>query len=127
MSSFKINNLMRERLSLAQLGLLADACGRFAGKPVTGFVSDAAVFRGVLIGVIYGHARKTDDGVFKDGHVIHSSMVLKAWLVDDFSAVQTRNSLYVVTSWHMGSHEDNVGDGNLAPLNPVAFPQLTVH
>ena len=118
---------MRERLTEKQIELLDDAYRHFVGKAITGYLSDAHLFRGALVGLIYGHKRKTVDGMFLDGHMIHSSTALKAWQVDRFSLVQTRNSLYVVASWRIGTHADNLADNDLPALDGNAFPQLTIH
>ncbi|MBA1244938.1 hypothetical protein [Pseudomonas japonica] len=127
MPELNINALLRVRLTEKQLSLLADAYNDFAGKAVTGFISDAFVSHGAVIGVVYGHVRKTADGTFMDGHVIHTSMLLKAWQIGCFSAVQTRNSLYIVASWRAGADEaifESEG-GNSATAGD--FPQLTLH
>lgn len=94
MWEFADDDPIAQILNGEEQSLLREAFVAFEGVEVTGFLSDVMVYPELAFGVVFAHDR------IRNGSWIHTSGITQAWRIGKFMAIQTRNSLYAIASWH---------------------------
>ncbi len=92
---------MYDPLSTLDLLLLKEAKAVYSSFSVTGYLLGVFPYEDICFGRVYGHVRAdSHTGRFADGHLMHTSTVMKVYERNQVVAVSTLNSLYVCVTLH---------------------------